>query len=65
MQSPVLLLVDADGAIVRRVLAGEQVDIAPDQHILSLCPRTTAADRLNALLAAGRTEPLGADDRHG
>jgi hypothetical protein len=58
LQDPILLLVDSTGAIVRRIVAGEPVEIAPEQKILSLCPRATAADRLNAALATGRTDPL-------
>jgi hypothetical protein len=58
LQDPILLLVDSAGAIVRRVFAGEPVEIGPEERILSLCPRTTPADRLNAALAMGRTDPL-------
>jgi hypothetical protein len=58
LQDPILLLVDSAGVIVRRVFAEEPVEIGPEQQILSLCPRTTPADRLNAALAMGRTDPL-------
>jgi len=58
VQDPIMLLVDATGRILQRVFPGDASEIAPEQQILTLCPRSTDAGRLNAALDAGHTGPL-------
>ena len=58
LQDPILLLVDATERILQRVFQGDTIEIAPEQKILTLCPRSTDAGRLNAALAVDRTDPL-------
>lgn len=58
LQDPIMLLVEAMGRILQRVFQGDALKIAPEQQILTLCPRCTDAERLNALLAAERTDLL-------